>query len=207
MEIDQEVEGALMAKRTIAYQLKITLDAIRPPIWRRILANPNISLEQLHLIIQLLMGWHDCHMYQFRVNEQMYAPPSADADLFGVKPKSVKAKLSYVFGTGINRIGYAYDFGDGWKIRVQLENSLPNRNRPKIAECIGGKRSGPLEDSGGPYGYMQKVSLLKNPDHKNHAEIVDWMGVDFDPDRFDLKETNELLNESLGATQNDRIEE
>ena len=89
----------------------------------------------------------------------------------------------------------------------ELENSLPNRNRPKIAECIGGKRSGPLEDSGGPYGYMQKVSLLKNPDHKNHAEIVDWMGVDFDPDRFDLKETNELLNESLGATQNDRIEE
>jgi hypothetical protein len=129
-----------------------------------------------------------------------------DSDLFGAKPKSVRAKLSYVFGTGISRIGYAYDFGDGWEIRVQLENSLPNPNRPKIAECVGGKRSGPPEDSGGPYGYMQKVSILKNPDHKKPAEMADWMGVDFDPDRFDLKETNELLNESLRETQNDRNE-
>src|SRR5271169_2384492 len=136
----------------------------------------------------------------------MYALPVTDGDLFGAKPKSVRAKLSYVFGIGIGRIGYAYDFGDGWEITVQLENSLPSPNRPKIAECIGGKRSGPLEESGGPYGYMQKVSILKNPDHKEHAEIVDWIGEDFDPDRFDPKETNELLNESLRETQNGRNE-
>jgi len=47
------------------YQLKITLKRSKPPIWRRIQVNPGITFQQLHQIIQISMGWLDCHLHEF----------------------------------------------------------------------------------------------------------------------------------------------
>jgi hypothetical protein len=38
------------------YQLKITLNDTRPPIWRRILVPGDTTLRQLHDILQIVMG-------------------------------------------------------------------------------------------------------------------------------------------------------
>ena len=43
------------------YQLKITLRGICPPIWRRVLTPGSVSLHKVHRIIQVVMGWMDCH--------------------------------------------------------------------------------------------------------------------------------------------------
>jgi hypothetical protein len=34
---------------------------------------------------------------------------------------------------------------------------------------------------------------MKNPNHPDHADIVAWMGEDFDPEAFNLKWVNERL--------------
>jgi hypothetical protein len=47
------------------YQLKITLNGINPPIWRRLLVSENITLYKLHHIIQITMGWSNAHLYWF----------------------------------------------------------------------------------------------------------------------------------------------
>jgi len=47
------------------YQLKITLNGIKPSIWRRILVSENIPLYRLHHIIQICMGWTNSHLYFF----------------------------------------------------------------------------------------------------------------------------------------------
>jgi hypothetical protein len=39
------------------YQIKISLRGIRPPIWRRLEVFSDTTLEKLHLIFQLAMGW------------------------------------------------------------------------------------------------------------------------------------------------------
>ena len=49
-------------------QLKILLKGSKPPIWRRILVNNNLSFSQLHEIIQVVMGWENYHLYSFDVN-------------------------------------------------------------------------------------------------------------------------------------------
>ncbi|MCB1074038.1 MAG: plasmid pRiA4b ORF-3 family protein, partial [Simkania sp.] len=46
------------------------------------------------------------------------------------------------------------------------------------------------EDSGGPFGYLEKLKILKNKKHPEHEEILEWMGQDFDPEYFDLNEVN-----------------
>jgi hypothetical protein len=52
----------MSSETKLVYQLKITLDGIRPPIWRRILVSGETTLDQLHDIIQIAMGWEDDHL-------------------------------------------------------------------------------------------------------------------------------------------------
>ena len=41
------------------YQLKITLKDVSPPIWRSFVVPASITLDRLHDVIQIVMGWED----------------------------------------------------------------------------------------------------------------------------------------------------
>jgi len=41
----------------VVYQFKITLDGIKPPIWRRLQTPSDFTLESLSDMIQAVMGW------------------------------------------------------------------------------------------------------------------------------------------------------
>jgi hypothetical protein len=58
---------------------------------------------------------------------------------------------------------------------------------------ISGARAFPLEDSGGVSGYVLLLDALLGPDHPEHEEQLIWAGEDYDPEHFDLDETNERL--------------
>jgi hypothetical protein len=45
----------------------------------------------------------------------------------------------------------------------------------------------------GTWGYYEKLAIRKDPNHPDHADIVAWMGEDFDPEAFNLKWVNERL--------------
>lgn len=47
------------------HQIRITLDGSKPPIWRRVAVRSDITLGQLHDVIQIVMGWEDEHLHQF----------------------------------------------------------------------------------------------------------------------------------------------
>jgi hypothetical protein len=50
------------------FHIKVELDGIDPPIWRRLLVVPTIKPGNLHDIIQLAMGWTDRHLHRFEVD-------------------------------------------------------------------------------------------------------------------------------------------
>jgi hypothetical protein len=54
------------------YQLKITLLGASPPIWRRLLVPADLTLAQLHKVLQTAMGWEDEHMHQFRAGQRRF---------------------------------------------------------------------------------------------------------------------------------------
>ena len=66
------------AKEVPIYQIKVTLEAIEPPIRRRLLVPSDITLAGLHDIIQAAFGWWDYHLYQFIVGETYYGVPDPD---------------------------------------------------------------------------------------------------------------------------------
>lgn len=175
------------------YQVKLTVKDIRPPIWRRVLLRSDASLAQLHPIIQSLMSWFDLHLWAYLISGEEYGPPMEDDDLNG-RRKPVETRLSSIFGKGTKTITYEYDFGDGWEVRIQLEGVLAGMVQQQPAVCTAGARHGPAEDSGGPYGYQEKLEILKDPQHPEHTETKEWIGDYFDSEDFDLKETNEELS-------------
>jgi hypothetical protein len=50
-------------KNRAVYQLNVTLRNIRPLIWRRIQVWDDATLAHLHRVLQLVMGWEDCHLH------------------------------------------------------------------------------------------------------------------------------------------------
>ena len=50
------------------FQLKIALNDIRPPIWRRV-QTKDCTLANLHDIIQVSMGWQESHLHLFQIGE------------------------------------------------------------------------------------------------------------------------------------------
>ncbi len=170
------------------YQLKVTLLDSRPPIWRRILTH-DCTLDKLHEHIQTAMGWTNSHLHHFRIGKTLYGDPELMADNFeelGYED-STATKLSDIVPAGGKkfRFAYEYDFGDSWDHEVVVEKRVSAEAGVKYPVCVDGKRACPPEDVGGVWGYADFLEAIVNPDHEQHEDMLEWIGVRFDPDEFD----------------------
>jgi hypothetical protein len=66
-------DSSNLSGRWEVFQLKVTLEGIRPPIWRRIQVRGDMSLFKLHKILQVGMGWQDYHLHQFSIEDECYS--------------------------------------------------------------------------------------------------------------------------------------
>jgi Plasmid pRiA4b ORF-3-like protein len=177
----------------IIYQLKITIKDIRPPIWRRVQVDSSTTLEQLHSIVQIVMGWEDYHLHSFSISGVEYGPSQAE---WGAEIRSEKSvKLSRVTGGEKFKFHYTYDFGDSWEHEILVEKELPASPDTRYPVCVTGKRACPPEDCGGSWGYRELLEILADPSNPEYGERVEWVGEDFDPNAFDLAEVNGQLQE------------
>ena len=172
------------------FQLKITLEDIEPPIWRRIQTH-DCSLAELHEIIQFCMDWDDDHLHAFEIGEEQYADLSHGAALNDCGD-SQSVRLSDLVGQETYRFIYEYDFGDSWRHIIEIEDTLLPEEHVRYPRCLDGRHAGPPEDCGGPWRYPDFVEALQNLDHPEHEEQLEWIG-EFDPEAFDLDEVNEGL--------------
>ena len=90
-------------------------------------------------------------------------------------------------------MNYEYDFGDSWEHKVVLEKVLPKAGSQDTLSCIAGERACPPEDSGGAWRYAELLRALSDPSNTEHEEMLEWIGDDFDPERFDVAEVNKML--------------
>ena len=51
------------------YLLTIRLYGIELDIWRRFVVPGDITLDRLHDVIQIVMGWQDCHLHTFTIGK------------------------------------------------------------------------------------------------------------------------------------------
>jgi len=181
-----------MASDSMMYQIKVTLDGIRPPIWRRLLVPGLLSLKDLHDVLQVAVGWTDSHLHQFVARGTLYGRP--DPAGFGrgcVNENGVR--LDEVLKAEKDAMIYEYDFGDGWHHKVILEKILGGAVDGAAPSCAAGARACPPEDCGGVWGYANLLKIISDSSHPEHDEMLEWLGDQFEPERFDISETNSVL--------------
>ncbi len=177
------------AKTTTIYQLKITLADIKPPIWRLVEVKDG-NLAKLHQVIQICLGWDSCHLWAFNIGGEEYGDdPEGEMEMASAR----KVKLSQFVQAGIKKFSYLYDFGDSWEHVIQVAKVLQADPKAKYPRCVKGERACPPEDCGGSWGYADLLEALKNPEHEEHEEMLEWLGGGFDPEAFDLKAANREL--------------
>ncbi|MDX8402713.1 MAG: plasmid pRiA4b ORF-3 family protein [Mariprofundaceae bacterium] len=191
----------------VRWQIKITLNGIRPPIWRRLLVPPDCPMDTFHLALQIAMGWENAHLYAFvipagrRIKRIVQAPSPDDMwdPEWSRSPKpedSDKVRLCDFAKPG-ETFRYDYDFGDGWEHDVKIEQAVPCKaaDAHKI-ECLAGSRACPPEDCGGPWGYQNLLDLLEKPTKElSQAELerLECIGEDWDAEAFDPEKINAIL--------------
>ena len=174
-------------------QFKIALKNVEPAIWRQFQVQEDLSLDELHEVIQVVMGWENAHLYEFRINEQRFGKQDEDA------PDELKdADETYIDDLDLDKgdtLLYVYDFGDGWEHELTVEKLL--EDTPKDPVCLDGANNCPPEDSGGPWGYAGLMEILADPKHPEYEDMKEWIGGEFDPGFFDEEEINAELKKAV----------
>jgi hypothetical protein len=164
-------------------QVRITLRYVDdPPVWRQVLIPAAYPLSRVHRVIQAAMGWENCHLHAFQIGKTTYGPDPEGELVYADETKVRLAEVARVR----TRIGYEYDFGDGWEHEIVVEGRAVAKADKIYPACIAGEGACPPEDSGGPYGFEQLKELLAGPPSVERDEMLEWTGGDYDPVRFDL---------------------
>jgi hypothetical protein len=171
---------------------KIILIEAEPMIWRTFEVPDDYRMDRFHQVIQIVMGWRNCHLHEFRVGDRLigmvddmaldFTPQLEDEGKIYLRDLPLHEKQGY---------SYLYDFGDSWQHLLYL-NMISGR-AIKDPVCRDGRGACPLEDSGGVWGYANLLEILKNPDHPEHEEWIQWQPKGFDPNHFPIREINKEL--------------
>lgn len=176
------------------HKIKIILRDSRPPIWRRLEVPSDITLRELHDVIQAAFGWEDYHMWAFETGRDRYG--IADRDL-GIR-SAASRRLSQVAPHSGDRLRYTYDFGDNWEHDILVEDVTAPKAGTAYPRCLTGRRACPPEDCGGIWGYDYLIEILADPGHEEHEDRLEWLGLgsagQFDPAAFDAAEVNSALS-------------
>ncbi|MFP5417219.1 MAG: plasmid pRiA4b ORF-3 family protein [Actinomycetes bacterium] len=188
----------------VAYTVRVDLEGAKPPIWRRLRLASDLTLDHVHGVLQVAMGWTDSHLHHFKAGPDrkdfQMVPFLTSYDLMegeddGIPEEGVR--LDEVITEPGHRVFYEYDFGDSWEHTIKLEKIEPWRDGDPVAHCLDGRRACPPEDVGGIHLYHEVLDALGGKVHEGDrewmAERLDWLPPDFDPAAFDRDETNERL--------------
>jgi hypothetical protein len=146
------------------------------------------------MFLQTTMGWHDCHMHEFRAGERHFGRPDPEDISMGMQVENERnIRLSSVFRRLGAKLIYIYDFGDNWEHAIVLEKLLPFLPDMTSPICIDESLACPPDDCGGIPGFYELLDALADPNHEQHQEMRDWIGGDFDPQAFSVEEVNRKL--------------
>lgn len=181
------------------YECIIQLEEIQPLIWRKLLIPVETTLTKLHDILQIAMGWQNCHLHRFFIKGYYYedltdAEPYYLQMMYNLRSQwGIKlAKLNLMPGDSFH---YRYDFGDNWRHVVTIENRV---NHPSLdyPVCLAGERQCPPENCGGFPGYQHVLNVMFNPSHSQFNDIARWLNGYLEPESFNKDGVNLKLKSS-----------
>lgn len=174
------------------YQFHVSLCFSEPVIWRRILVPGEVTLRQMHMILQICFAWTGECNHQFYVGKVFYnvGPAARKKDQYNEADynlQSLEEAMRWCFT-------YIYDAGDGWEHEIVLEDVLAPRPDRKMVELIDGEWAAPPESIGSVHLYADLLYALENPEQEQSKRLLQGYDIDgFDPYLFDRDDVNAKL--------------
>ncbi|NMO91910.1 plasmid pRiA4b ORF-3 family protein [Actinomycetospora sp. TBRC 11914] len=123
------------------FRLRVQLRDVRPDVVRVVDLPAAATLDEVHLMLQVALGWTDSHLHEFVVGDVHHGV--VDPDGPDVEDER-RTRLSDLPARWI----YAYDFGDDWTHDVELLGA-----GGEGPGCVYGEGDCPPEDCGGAGGF------------------------------------------------------
>ncbi len=168
-------------------RLRVSLRGVAPPVVRVLDVPRDVTLPELHDLLQVGIGWTDSHLHQFEAGQIRYGipHPDFDGDLDSRDERTATVRDLPV------RFRYLYDFGDGWE--HDIDNLGSGGPEPG---CVDGQGPCPPEDCGGPGGYADFREAIGDPSHPEHDHLRSWAGRW--SDAFDRESADALVRATVG---------
>ncbi len=166
-----------------AYILKLSFEDITPLIWRRIILPAGATFNRLHETIQNVTNFQSrlSPYHYFGVEIADYFITNNESILEEYKGKTYAGKTVKqparikidAYLEKLNHFTYNYDFGDDWRIRVELEEVVEDYyfGYPTILD---GEGMAPPEDVGGPTGYEEFLKVYRDQTHPEYLSTYAW---------------------------------
>ena len=162
-------------------RIRITLEDMKPAIWRCIELPVTNNLKTLHLAIQASMLFENYHLFRFDIGDAAYGIRFDDDDFMIRLRDAANMRISKLVERGIASFVYTYDFGDNWRHRIEIEAVQPATPGVDFPRFVDGERRAPPEDVGGTMGFEEFLYAMARPRDPARASMVEWYGGVFDP--------------------------
>ena len=103
-------------------RLRVTVDEVAPAVMRRVEVPLAMRLDDLHFVLQIAIGWQNCHPFEFRSGDKAWGLVDRDADSNPLPAEA--ATLADVLRLG-RSFEYGYVFGEDWQHTVEIEAVAP----------------------------------------------------------------------------------
>lgn len=164
-------------------RLRIAVDEVAPAVIRRVEVPLDIRLDDLHFVLQIAVGWQNCHPFEFRVDgasgKRWGLVDRDDPDSSPLPAES--ATLADLLALGHKVFQYDYVYGEDWAHTVELEAIAAADGDTRYPRLISAEGRCPPADIGGAMGYETYLHAMGDPLHLNHEGMRDWDDPDFDP--------------------------
>lgn len=152
----------------LTYRIRVQLARTRPPVWRRVEVPSSLTLDQLHTVVHVAMGWPGTDGHEFCVGRSIRDPwrqafwsaevaerqAARDAEVLqqireaggtwareGAEPPVLESEVrvdEVLTSPGDTML---YRYGIAWEHRLRLERTSPGEvTRPR---CLAGRRAAP----------------------------------------------------------------
>lgn len=151
----------------LALGLRAEMVLMPEPVWRELVVPANFSFWDLHVALQDVFGWLDCHLHQFALDHA----GSGETLRLGIPDDSgyhgsheILPGWEYMIGDLLRPdmppVLYSYDFGDGWQHELSVLKVLRDQDLAALPVCTGGSGRCPEEDCGGPGAWAERFPAL-----------------------------------------------
>ncbi|GHE08535.1 plasmid pRiA4b ORF-3 family protein [Streptomyces alanosinicus] len=181
------------------HQIKVSIRGSQPLIWRLIEVPSDVTLVELHNIIQAAFDWENRHMWEFSVSSGGQDSVRYDSEFETDEANQADEVRLYQVLPEAHTMLYTYDYGDNRELDITTQRIHTSEPGVQYPWCLDGAQAAPLEDCGGIDEYQRLLESLSSQSRRKDREedretlvnrgITDW----FDADHFDVKKVNQAL--------------